>query len=137
MTSSGDSNNLNNVVKYLAAEWQGISPNQDRMYMPDGRAAIEQVKKLDPTMQYRVLFLLIHSHKGTVGNGNSYSSQREVKELATEFNVDYALLDAEVRVEFSPKKHMEAHREYIDAIRGKKTDAKPPRLFSEKWKPLD
>ncbi len=137
MTSSGDSNNLNHVVKYLLAEWGGDSMKPDGIYMPDGRSAIEQVKKLDRTMQFRILFLLIHSHKGTIGFGNNYSSQKEVRDLAAEFKVDYTLIDAEVRLQFTTKKHKDEHQAYLDAIRAKKTDAKIPRLFSEKWKAKD
>jgi ParB family transcriptional regulator, chromosome partitioning protein len=137
MTSSGDSNNLNGVVKYLVAEWGGESKKGEGIYIHDMRTAIEEVKKLQRGLQYRILFLLIHGHKGTIGYGNNYSSQKEVRSLAAEFAVDYMLIDAEVRLEFCSKKHKEIHQTYLEGLKGKTKDTKIPHLFSEKWKPKD
>ena len=138
MSASGDSNNLNGVVKYLIAEWEGESENKkDGIYMPDMRTATENIKKLDRAMQYRVLFLLIHANKGTIGYSNSYMSQKEVKDLATEFEVDYNLIDAEARLEFCAKKHKDVHEAYLSAVREKNKNATIPNLFSEKWKARD
>jgi hypothetical protein len=137
MSASGDSNNLNDVVKYLIAEWGGESKKSDGIYIPDMRTVTETIKKLERGMQYRVLFLLIHAHKGTIGHSNTYASQQEVKELATEFEADYPLIDAEVRLEFCPKKHKEVHEAYLKTIKEKGKNAKVPHLFSEKWKPKD
>lgn len=137
MTAAGDSNNLNGVVKYLVADWGGKPNKGDGIYMPDSRTAIETIKKLERGMQFRILFLLTHGHKGTIGYGNSYASQIEVRELAAEFDADYALIDAEARLEFCSKKHKEVHRIYLEAVRAKDMDAKVPHLFSEKWKPRD
>lgn len=134
MTASGDSNNLNAVVKYLVADW-GVQPSKgDGIYMPDSRTAIETIKTLERGMQFRILFLLIHGHKGTIGYGNSYASQKEVREIAAEFEADYALTDAEVRLEFCGKKHKPVHEIYLNGVRAKNMDAKVPHLFSEKWK---
>ncbi len=135
MTSSGDSNNLNRVVKYLAAEWNGKSGKPGAVPIRDG--SVEYLKKLDRGTQFRLLFLLTHCHKGSIGYGNCYISQKEVRDLAAEFGVDYLLTDAEVRLEFSAKKHKEAHAAYVNAVRAKNKDAKVPRLFSEKWKAGD
>lgn len=137
MTSSGDSNNLNVVVKYLLNEWQGETTKSDGMYMGNTRTAIEQIKKLERGLQFRILFLLVHGHKGTIGPVNNYISQREVKELAAEFETDYTLIDAEVRLEFCAKKHHEVHKTYLDAVAGKSKDASKdttmPKLYSEEW----
>ena len=137
MTASGDSNNLQGVVKRLVGEWDGKPNNGNGIYMPDRRAAIEELKKDERGMQFRILFLLIHGHKGTIGHGNNYRSQTEVKELAAEFGTDYALIDAEVRLEFCAKKHKEPHEIYLDAVQKGGGDAAVPRLFSEKWKARD
>lgn len=134
MTASGDSGNLNGVVKRLLSEWEGKSGSRDGIYLSDGRTAFEYFKTLKQGMLIRVLFLLIHSNKGTIGYGNNYTSQKEVRELATEFGVDYSLLDAGVRLEFSAKKHKQAHQIYLDAVKGKSKDANVPHLFSENWK---
>ncbi len=137
MTVSGDSNNLNGVVKTLVGDWLGGTAKQNGIHLSDGRTAIEYVKKLKREMQCRILFVLIHCHKGTIGYSNSYSSQKEVSDLAAEFAVDYALIDAEVRLEFSAKKHKEVHESYLAAVRNKDKKATVPWLFSEKWRATD
>lgn len=134
MTVSGDSHNLNAVVKPLIGEW---SKDSKTGLIPDGRSGIEEFKKLDRNIQYRILFLLIHCHKGSTGYGNRYLSQKEVREIAAEFKVDYSLIDAETRLQLCPKKHREVNRLYLESVRAKKKDAKVPRLFSEKWKAID
>jgi hypothetical protein len=137
MTVSGDSNNLSGVVKTLVGDWLGETSKPNGIHLSDGRTAIEYVKKLKREMQFRILFALIHCHKGTIGYSNSYSSQKEVRDLAAEFAVDYALIDAEVRLEFSAKKHKAPHETYLAAVRNKDKKAKAPWLFSEKWKATD
>jgi ParB family chromosome partitioning protein len=137
MTSSRDSNNLKAVVKQLIADWQGKSNDREGVYIQDGQSGIELLKTFDRGMQFRILFLLIHCHRGAIGYGKSYTSQREVRELAAEFDLDYALTDAEVRLELCAKKYKDAHQLYLDAIREKKNEAKLPHLFSEKWQPQD
>jgi ParB family chromosome partitioning protein len=133
MMVSGDNNNLNNIVKSLVAEWSGVPAKDNGIYLSDGPSGIEYVKKLEREMQFRILFLLVHCHKGAIGYSNSYSSQKEVKELATEFAIDYQMIDAEVRLEHSAKKHVTAHESYLEAVRTKDKTAKIPWLFSEKW----
>lgn len=133
MTMSGDSNNLRGIVKLLLAEWNGGSSNGNSIFIPEGSAGIEYVKTLKRGIQFRLLFVLVHCNKGTIGYGNNYSSQTEVKELSAEFEVDYALIDAEVRLESCPKKHKQVHQAYLDAVRAKSKDANVPKLFSEKW----
>ena len=134
MTSSGDSNNLKNVVKSLLMEWLG---DTGEFYVSESRSGIETIKALKRSTQFRILFLLIHGHKGTLGYNNSYSSQAEVRAVAKEFRVDYSLIDAEVRLELSAKKHTEAHKAYLESVTQKKKDAEIPRLFSPTWKPRD
>lgn len=137
MTSSGDSNNLNGVVKYLLAQWEGKADKSDGIYIHDGRSGIEFFKGMHRALQLRILFLLIHGHKGAIGHGNNYRSQKDVRELAGEFEVDYTLIDAEVRFEFCAQKYREVHQAFLDNIRAKSKDAKMPHLFSEKWKAMD
>lgn len=67
MTGSGDSNNLNGVIKRIVGEWVAKPKNLSGIYLTDGRAAIEELKMIDRGMQFRILFLLIHGHKGTIG----------------------------------------------------------------------
>lgn len=137
MTASGDNNNLNGVVKRLIGEWENEADIKRGIDLTNSWNLIEVFKKVDRGFQYRIIFLLIHCYKGAIGHSNNYASQKEVKELAVEFGVDHPLIDAEVRLEFSPKKHSEVHKAYLDAITEKQKGAKVPRLFSEKWTPGD
>lgn len=137
MTSSGDSNNLNGVVKYLLTQWEGKADKSDGIYIHDGRSGIEFFKGMNRAVQFRILFLLIHGHKGTIGHSNNYRSQKEVRELAGEFEVCYSRIDAETRLEFCTKKHKEVHQIYLDALREKSRGAKVPQLFSERWKAME
>lgn len=137
MTSTGDSNNLNTVVKPLLNEWQGQPGDRNGSYFTDGRSAVEYFRTIERGLQFRILFLLIHGHKGTIGHGNSYKSQKDVKELAAEFEVDYALMDAEARLELCAKKYDEVHKAYLDAVQKKSEEAKVPKLFSQKWTAAD
>lgn len=137
MTASGDSNNLNTVVKRLAGEWGGEPSNPNGIYIADSRTAIEQLRKLDRGINFRVLFLLIHGHKGTIGHANNYRSQREVKELAAEFEIDYVLIDAEGRLESCSTKHKQVHETYLNAVREKREETEIPKLFSQEWKERD
>ena len=136
MTASGDNNNLN-VVKRLIGEWESEADIKRGIDLANTLSLVEVFKKLDRGFQYRIIFLLIHCNKGAIGYGNNYASQKEVKELPVEFGVDYPLIDAEVRLEFSAKKYNEIHKAYLDAVTAKQRDAKMPRLFSEKWQPGD
>jgi hypothetical protein len=137
LTSSGDHTNLNNVVKRLISEWESEAGEKEGINLTSSWDLVGVFKKIDRGFQFRILFLLIHCHKGTINFRNDYSSQKEVRELAAEFEVNYALIDAEVRLEFSAKKHKEVHEAYLNNVRQKLKDAKVPRLFSEKWKPAD
>ena len=137
MTGSGDSNNLNAVVKTLVAEWSSKTAKDNGINLSDFHAGAEYVKKLRREIQFRILFVLVHCNKGAIGYVNGYSSQKEVKELAVEFDLDYALIDAEVRLELSAKKHKAEHETYLAAVRAKDKKATIPWLFSEKWKARD
>jgi ParB/RepB/Spo0J family partition protein len=137
MTSSGDSNNLNGVVKKLVSEWESEAEQKQSIDLSNSWNLIDVFKKLERGFQFRILFLLIHCDKGTIYHGNNYASQKEVEELAAEFSINYALIDAEVRLEFCAKKHHEVHQAYLEAVKEKSKEAKVPRLFLEKWKPGD
>jgi ParB/RepB/Spo0J family partition protein len=137
MTSSGDQNNLNGVVRRLISEWESEADIKRGIDLSNNWKLIEVFKKLDRGFQFRILFLLIHCHKGAINSRNDYSSQKEVRGLAAEFDINYALIDAETRVELSAKKHAEVHENHLNNVRQKLRDAKVPRLFSEKWTPRD
>lgn len=133
MTSSGDANNLQGIIKPLIMEWEPVSSEHSGVYSYDIKTAIEQHRKLDRSLNYRILFLLTHCYKGTVGYNNGYSSQSDVRQLAAEFEIDYDLFDAEVRLELCGKKYHDVHSAYYDAVREKLPEAKVPRLYSDSW----
>lgn len=131
MSASGDSKNLGGVVRKLMDEWNSSPKNTGSIRISS--EAVEHFKKLERNLLFRILFLLVHVHKGSIGNNNNFVSQKEVVDLAAEFEVDYTLIDAEVRIELCAKKHSEVHRIYLEDVRGKKKDTAIPRLFSQSW----
>jgi hypothetical protein len=137
MTGAGDSNNLQAVVKSIVMEWIPETSDHTGIFSYDVKTAVEQHKKLDRGMNCRILFLLIHCNKGMMGYGNSYSSQKEVRELAAEFEVDHQLIDAEVRLELSDKKYNYLHEAYLKAVQEDRDNAKTPNLFSANWQGVD
>lgn len=62
MTSSGDTSNLNAIVRPVVNEWIAQDEKDKALHMSDVRTAIEQLKKLERGFQFRILFLLIHRH---------------------------------------------------------------------------
>lgn len=140
MTSLGDSNNLKQVVKPLVNDWCGKPLDQSSSYFGynsgyDCAAVVEYFNGLDRKLQFQILFLLVHGHKGAIDSRNIYISQKDVKEVAAEFQIGYSLIDAETRLELSAKKYTQVHEDYLAAVKGKDKDAKVPRLFSQKWEP--
>jgi ParB/RepB/Spo0J family partition protein len=100
----------------------------------DGGAGTEKkVAGLSDEAQKLMLYVLIHGHKGDMGQG-VWVSQKAVIDIAEEWKIDYRLIDAEVRLELSSKKHQDAHKLYLDAVRAGKKNAARPSLYSEKWK---
>jgi ParB family chromosome partitioning protein len=76
------------------------------------------------------LALCSFAHFGSNFGGHHMVNQRDVITLAEERSIDYALIDAEVRLELSPKKHIKAHEEYlVTAKKGLKT-INPPQIFA-------
>ena len=66
------------------------------------------------------MFLAIIANEGEMLWG-SWRDQKEIIAAASEFGVDYALLDAQERVAAAPKKFVDAAKEHLGKIeRGEK-----------------
>lgn len=103
----------------------------------DGGSGTEKaIAKLPDEAQKLFFFVLIHGHKGDMGNG-SWTSQTAVLDIAKEWDLDYREIDALVRKNLSSKKHQQAHDDYYKAVQANTKNAKVPRLYSEKWSPKD
>lgn len=103
----------------------------------DGGAGSEKkIAKFSDDIQKRLIYLLIHCHKGDMGSG-SYVSQSAVKAIAGEWTIDYRLIDAQVRFELSAKKHKAAFEAYLRNVEGGAKNPVLPWLYSEKWDPKD
>lgn len=78
----------------------------------------------------RFLALCAFGHYGENPYGATWKDQSQVTEFAAERELDYRLVDAEVRVALSTKKTLPAHTAYLEAVKaGKK--AEPPKVFEE------
>jgi len=103
-----------------------------------GMAKLPKTGTKDARQLAQMLFFYIHCSKGEINSyGNYYKSQRGIKVIAADYDINYTLIDAEVRLEQSPLKYKKQHQLYLDAVRTGSGKAKQPRLYSENWKRND
>ncbi len=96
------------------------------------------IATLSETNQKLLLFLLVHGNKGNT-YCDSWRSQKEVKELATFYDINYQLLDAKARLQVAEekaKKHVESFKLYLAAVETGQ-DGMIPRVWSVNWRPKD
>ena len=123
---------------YFKIESGRYAKNEVGQAMRNGKFAA-----LDSGDVRKMAFLLIHGAKSQMfyfednTGSNSYSSQKEIKELAVEFGVDYRLLDAQERLAQAAMKNKDIFRAYLGQVEAGDEDAKIPRLWSNKWKAKD
>lgn len=97
-----------------------------------------QVANLSPGIRARLLFLLLVADKGEIFEAYwAYKSQKEIKDLAEKFAVNYKLIDAQERLALAPMKQKDLFRDYLAQIEAGDKKAKPPRPWSSEWKPKD
>lgn len=95
----------------------------------------EQILNLSPDIRSRLLFLLLVAHECEIFEAYwSYQSQKPIEELATDFGVDYQLIDAEERLGQIPMKLKATFRNYLEEVEKGNRKAKPPAAYSDKWK---
>ncbi len=76
-----------------------------------------------------------HVHHGANEYSRNRVDQREVAKLAERHGLNYPRIDAEIRVKLSKKKHLPAHKLYLEeVIAGKHVD--PPNVYGGKPFPL-
>jgi ParB family chromosome partitioning protein len=76
-----------------------------------------------------------HVHHGANEYSRNRVDQREVAKLAERLGLNYPRIDAEIRVKLSKKKHLPAHKLYLEeVIAGKHVD--PPNVYGGKPFPL-
>jgi ParB family transcriptional regulator, chromosome partitioning protein len=98
----------------------------------------EQIIELSEDVRSKLLFLLLIADKCEIFESYwSYKSQREIKELAKDFGVDYQLLDAEERLGIIPNKFKDEFRAYLQEIESGNRDKKPPFAYSADYKAED
>lgn len=96
----------------------------------------EVFENLDRKQISQIFFLVMNFYKGEI-LWDSYKSQEEIREIATNFCVDYKLIDAQERLalaEAKYKKFVPEFKKYLSEIEAGK-EAKIPRPFSDKWNP--
>jgi ParB/RepB/Spo0J family partition protein len=91
----------------------------------DEEAVLRKLAELDDSEFARFLMLCSVAHYGANRYGSNRVDQSEIVRLSAERGVDYALFDAEVRLELCPKKYLAAHRTYHEAIKSGKAAGKP------------
>lgn len=89
----------------------------------------ERITKLDDTQLAQFLILCAVAHLGANHYQNRFIRQDKVIELSDERAVNYTLIDAEVRCELAAKKYHAAHQQYLEAVKGGRTDVKKPVVY--------
>jgi len=84
----------------------------------------------------KLLFMFIHGHKGAM-YGSNFVSQKEVKEIADKWNIDYQMLDAVERKNEAPNKHKQLFNDYIEKLEQGDKTVKVPRHITDKYKVRD
>lgn len=96
-------------------------------YYPKGGPS-DWIKSLPVPKQAAILFMFIHGATAAM-LWNQYKDQTAVRELAREWGINYALVDAEQRVALSPKKHEKLHKAYLQQVETNDPDARIPRVY--------
>jgi ParB family chromosome partitioning protein len=98
----------------------------------------EQIAALTADERSKLLFLLLTAHECEIYSSSwTYHSQRKIKEMAEDFGIDYRIIDAEERLAAIPMRFKDVHRHYLQELEAGRRDAKVPRVYSSKWKPVD
>lgn len=77
------------------------------------------------------LFMLIYAGKCQMTN--AFVSQKEIRELAKDFGVDYQMIDAVKRLELAPDDHKKTFYNYLRKIEENERDTPIPQVWSEEW----
>jgi len=83
----------------------------------DASATLGKLAALSDDELARFLMLCSYAHYGANQYGNKRVDQTPVLQLSEERRVNHALIDAQARVELSPKKYKAAHEAYLEAVR--------------------
>ena len=98
---------------------------------------LEQIEKLSLDVRARLLFLLLHAFESEIIDGHSFESQKPIRKIAEDFDLDYQIFDAEARLGQASMKNKDIFRAYLSQVESGDADAKVPRLWSDKWKAKD
>lgn len=140
--NGSDSHTLNLVVQPIMRDitdepkgfgW-GTWPSHGKEYSQSD--AGKAIANLSFRNRMLLLFLFTHGNKGNTYS-DRMSSQREVRELAEYYDIDYRLLDAEVRVQVAgekAKKQIDVFKAYLAAVEAGDEKAKIPRVWAESYK---
>jgi ParB family transcriptional regulator, chromosome partitioning protein len=126
------------VIQGIIGDWVSDAvPSANRWTFESTKNdTLRFLNKLDDSILPRMLFLFLHAYKGAMFYGN-WASQKEIKVLAEQYEVDYQLFDAEERLGQAAMKNKDVFRAYLQELEADKRDGKIPRIWSEKWKPKE
>lgn len=126
------------VVKNLLSQILSVKADSFSFGWEQANVA-KKIEELSDTARNHLLFLLVYGNSGSMYY-ESYSSQKRIRDLAEEYEIDYRLFDAEARLAFAEekhKKHVALYKVYLDAVRAGDANAKIPRPYEPTYKPKD
>jgi ParB/RepB/Spo0J family partition protein len=94
----------------------------------------EWLEAIGVDQQEQVRFLMLFSDTERIDE-NYPKPQSEIKALAEQFGINYALIDAQTRFDLAPKKHKDVFREYLRKIESGMKNAHVPRVYYPKYTP--
>ncbi len=137
-TQSYHDSNVMGIIKSIIEEW---ADDKIPSYFSTEQDRIEIIGIFATEKQLQLLFLFLNAYKGAMFY-ESYNSQKEVRQLAEIYDVNYRLIDAEERYNLciepksQYKKHASVFKEYMDEVRDGK-DVKLPRVYYAAYKAKD
>ncbi len=136
-SNNGDDNYTRNQIIQRAME-SAMDVERGHLGFTSYDAAknVTEIARISERHQLRMLFLFTHGNKGAMYFGH-YKSQKLVKALAEEYDIDYQLVDAEVRLDLCAKKHKSAFEAYLSEIKTGNRETSVPRQFTWSYKPKD
>src|SRR5262249_45256236 len=112
-------------VQKTVCEVFGWNEQEAEKLRGNNSAVLRALAGLDDNQLAQFLMLCSFAHYGANQYKNNCVDQSEAIRLGKQRNVNYALIDAEVRAELCPKKYKGTHQAYLEAVKSGKSAKKP------------
>lgn len=137
-SNNGEASHTRGLVNSSMSEITDVPQGHFSLSHYDLEKVAKQAERLSDNNLKLTLFLLVHGDKGHT-YFDSMTSQKTVRALADEYDLNFDLMDAQARVEIAgekAKKYIDLYKAYLaDVEAGKRS--KIPRPWAPSYKPKD